>query len=33
VIGGSGKWKGATRSGDFELASHNDDLSTFTYKL
>ena len=33
VIGGSGKWKGATGSGDFELVSNNNELSTFTYKL
>ena len=33
VIGGSGKWKGATGGGDFKLVSTNDDLSTFTYKL
>ncbi len=33
VIGGSGKWKGATGGGDFKLVSTNNDLSTFTYKL
>ena len=33
VIGGSGKWEGATGSGKITLLSHDEDVSTYTYEL
>lgn len=33
VIGGSGRWEGATGSGRLTLLSHDNDVSTYTYEL